>query len=640
MHKTLLPFILASLAALLLLSSQASPNPAQKLPSPDPAQESPQNDDQGPRTKDQGLKAGIASIDITPTHPIRLTGYSNRLDEATETIAPLHAKAIALEAADGTRSLLITADLLGFTADISSKLATRLAKSASLDPAHLALCATHTHTGPKLTGLAPTLFNGPLPPDHRAHVDAYTSRLIDALEELALAAFADLVPADLAWGQGSADFAVNRRNIVDGKWAGWGAFRNEYVDHDLPLLTVTAPDGTLRAILVNYACHCTTLTGSHTFLHGDWAGEAASLIEAAHQGAVALVAIGCGADANPEPRGDLAHVRQHGQAIATEVDRVLAAGLTPLPHTPAAELRRVDLPFEPITREQLEARAAGGLFQYSASLFIEQLDRGEDLPASLSYPIQLWTFGDDLAMFFLAGEVVADYAIRLKGEADRSRLWLNAYANESPSYIPSRRILAEGGYEADTSMAFYHQPNRYAPDLEDLIMDTMHDMLPPTFDRDWSQTKPADLIADNAPAPVSPDPDGVLTLHATAGTPYGPNIKFMPEPEWRAFGWWSDQDYVSWEIVVPDDATYEVHLTYSVADNSSGRPFLIEAASARLRSHAASTGTWENFESTPIGHFTLPAGTHQLTFKPASSFSTGGLLDLRKLALVPITPGA
>ena len=66
-------------------------------------------------------------------------------------------------------------------------------------------------------------------------------------------------------------------------------------------------------------------------------------------------------------------------------------------------------------------------------------------------------------MVFLPGEVVVDYALRLKWEIDQHRLWVVAYTNDVPCYIPSRRVLSEGGYEADLSMVFYGHPSRFAP---------------------------------------------------------------------------------------------------------------------------------------------------------------------------------
>jgi len=97
--------------------------------------------------------------------------------------------------------------------------------------------------------------------------------------------------------------------------------------------------------------------------------------------------------------------------------------------------------------------------------------------------VQTWTFGRDLAMVFLGGEVVADYSLRLKRELDGSRLWVNAYSNDVAFYVPSRRMIPEGGYEVDRSMIYYGQPGPLAEDTEDQIVRAVRDLLPADFRR-------------------------------------------------------------------------------------------------------------------------------------------------------------
>ena len=109
---------------------------------------------------------------------------------------------------------------------------------------------------------------------------------------------------------------------------------------------------------------------------------------------------------------------------------------------------------------------------------LARLDRGEALPTTLPYIVQTWTFGDDLAMIFLAGEVVVDYARRLKAECDGPRLWISAYCNDVPCYIASRRVIGEGGYEVDRSMVYYDRPTRLDPEAEDRIVAAVHSPAP------------------------------------------------------------------------------------------------------------------------------------------------------------------
>ena len=91
--------------------------------------------------------------------------------------------------------------------------------------------------------------------------------------------------------------------LKDGKWARFGVNPDGPIDHSLPVLRVTDADGKLWAVLVNCACHCTTMNGNS--IHGDWAGCAQQYIEQAHPGTIAMISIGCCGDTNPEPRSGL-----------------------------------------------------------------------------------------------------------------------------------------------------------------------------------------------------------------------------------------------------------------------------------------------------------------------------------------------
>ncbi|MBM3841251.1 MAG: hypothetical protein FJ398_25525 [Verrucomicrobia bacterium] len=417
------------------------------------------------------IQAGAAKADITPSYPIRLSGYGNRRTESEGAAQKIWAKALAIGSDAQGASVVVTVENCGVSASITDEVAERLTKKAGVARERFAVCATHSHTAPCLTGVAPNLFSQDIPKEHQATIDRYTRELTDSIEQVALAALANRQPSHLAWGQGKAAFAQNRRT------------KGGPVDHALPILRVTDTGGNVRAIFANYACHCTTLQGEFNQVHGDWAGLAQEYIERDHPGAVALIAIGCGADANPQPRGKLENAVQHGEEIAREVKRLASSPLTPIRHAPTCRIKRFELPFQPhFTREQWEERAKKpGIVGYHAKVNLARLDRGETLPTRLPYIVQTWTFGDQLAIVFLAGEVVVDYSIRLKSAFDSTRLWINAYANDDPCYIPSRRILREGGYEAEDSLWYYDRPARLAPETEDLIDQAVRELLPKDF---------------------------------------------------------------------------------------------------------------------------------------------------------------
>jgi hypothetical protein len=418
-------------------------------------------------------RVGVARVDITPGYPVRLSGYGSRRTEHEGVAQRLWAKALAFDDGAGRPAVLVTVDNCGVPATLRAEVLRRLAARTNLADARLAVCSSHTHCAPMLEGVLPNLFSTDIPPEHQVNIARYTRELTDALERVTLEALADLRPAQMAWGVGHVGFAHNRRQFN---------FRPE--DHSLPVLRVNGSDGRPRALLTSYACHCTTI--SSNFVHGDWAGVAQAQIERDFPGAIALTAIGCGADQNPQPRQTMELVEQYGRDLAAEVKRLAAGGMTPINGALECRAKQIRLPFDTLpTRAEWEqrARSSSANIAYHAKKNLARLDRGEKLPTHLPYLVQTWNFGTNLALVFLPGEVTVDYSLRLKLEFDASRLWVNAYANDVPCYIPSARVLAEGGYEGATAMVYYDRPTRFAPGIEDQIVGTVCELMPRAFRR-------------------------------------------------------------------------------------------------------------------------------------------------------------
>ncbi len=411
-------------------------------------------------------RAGVARIDITPDFPIRLAGFGNRRAESEGITQRISAQALAID--DGAEPVvLITADLCGVPAAFTEELAKRL-QAAGVRRERFTLAVTHSHTTPMVTGYLPTLFGQPIPPEHQKHIDRFTAELLDKLERVAQDALADRRPARLSWGVGSVGFAKNRRTA------------GGPIDHDLPVLAVRDPDGKLRAVWASYACHCVTLSNNKT--SGDWAGFVRAAIEAEHPGAIALISIGCGADQNPNSGvtgGKVEIATVQGRELAAEVKRLLADFLAPVNGPIAARAEHIELPLlDPPPRSAWEAKAKNDDPKQAAVAFhaktqLARLDRGEPLTTKVDFTVRAWTFGDDLALAFLPGEVVVDYGLRLKRELDGRRLWINAYSNAVPCYIPSERVLKEGGYEGGWAMTYYDLPGPFKPGLEQPIIDAV-----------------------------------------------------------------------------------------------------------------------------------------------------------------------
>jgi neutral ceramidase len=422
-----------------------------------------------------GYQAGVATIVITPKEPIYLAGYGSRNHPSEGVTLDLRAKALVIQDQSGQRTVIVTTDLIGLPRSIADPVAARIEKSYGIERAHILLNSSHTHTGPLLANNLTLMFD--LDAHDREVVERYSARLADDLVTLVGTAVGNLAPANLWFGNGQAHFAVNRRELTP---AGMkiGVNPEGPTDPDVPVLKVTGPDGSLRVVLFGYACHNTTLTGEFYKIAGDYAGFAQRDIEKARPSATAMFLMLCGGDQNPNPRSTLELAQQHGATLAAEVMTVLAGKMQPVRGPVRATFQVVDLDFAPHTRETFESRLQDSdpVRVRHAKAMLHTYDEGQPI-RHYPYPVEAIAFGKDLTVLALGGEVVVDYALRVKKEYGSKGIIVAAYSNDVMSYIPTRRVLKEGGYEADQSMLYYGQPGPYADDVEDRIFDTIRKVM-------------------------------------------------------------------------------------------------------------------------------------------------------------------
>jgi neutral ceramidase len=402
-----------------------------------------------------------------------MSGYASRNRASEGVIAPLYARALAIEGSGG-RVVIVSTDIIGLPADVAAEVASRARKEFGVERARLLLNSSHTHTGPVIrTGLA-SMFN--LPPGEEARLREYSVKLVDNLVAAIGKSIADLAPAEIAYGSGRAEFAMNRREPT-AKGMRIGTNPSGPRDPDVPVIRVTAPDGRLRAVLFAYACHNTTLTGDTYRISGDYAGFAEARLERAHPGATAMFLELCGADQNPEPRGTVELAQRHGEQMAAEVDRVIGGKLQPLGGPVRAAYVVTSLAFAPHPRAEYEAEAnnpkAPPAALHRARTMLKAMDSGHPIRET-PYPVQTIRFGSGLTLVALGGEVVVDYALRAKREYPGEPLVVAGYSNDVMCYIPSERVLKEGGYEAADSMMYYGQPGSFAPGVESRVFEAIH----------------------------------------------------------------------------------------------------------------------------------------------------------------------
>ncbi len=421
-------------------------------------------------------KAGAASAVITPKKMIWMGGYAARTKPAEGVEQDLHAKALVMEDDGGSKFALITMDLIGVPRDLRLAVAARVEKEHGIPPARLAINASHTHSGPELR--FKRLEGVDDPALRQAEAREYSAELENTLVSLIGAALKARAPAQIEFCEARCGFAMNRRT-PDGK-GGWRNFPNPAgpVDHQVPVLKVTGAGQKEIAIVFGYACHCTTL--GHQKFSGDYAGYAQEEIENAHPGVVAMFMNGCSGDQNPYPRRKMELAQTHGKTLATAVESALGTTPRALSGRIRAAYREIPLAYGKLpSRAELEerSRSADKLDAAHARRVLARLHEEGALPRHYPYPVQVIRLGDQLTWVTLAGEVVIDYALRLKRDIQDPLVWVSAYTNDVPAYIPSRRVWEEGGYEGGDAMKWGHHPvPKWSPEVEQHIVGTVMEL--------------------------------------------------------------------------------------------------------------------------------------------------------------------
>jgi hypothetical protein len=417
-----------------------------------------------------GWKAGVAKVNITPQQNIWMGGYAFRDHPAEGKITDLWAKALALEDADGQKAVIVTMDLVGISKELSDRIRHQLQAKLHLSNSQIILNTSHTHSGPVVGSLSSDIYN--LNEEERKKVDEYANHLETKIINLVIEAFGQMKSVNISSGNGITRFQVNRHINVETALTGT-THLNGPNDYAVPVIKIVGGNNKIMAILFGYACHNTTL-GLYKW-SGDYAGFAQIELEKEFPGAIALFFQGAGGDQNPLPRGTVSKAIQYGKELAASVEAVVAEEMKPLESQLAVTYSEIDLPFanRSPTKEELvqiindsSASAYPSYLKRKAKTFLNTLEKGGTLMSSYPwYPVQVWNVGGQ-AIFTFGGELTVGYTVHLK-QIFGQDIFVFGYSNNIMSYIPTTKMLTEGGYEVRSSPVF---TTPYASTVENIII--------------------------------------------------------------------------------------------------------------------------------------------------------------------------
>lgn len=428
--------------------------------------------------EDTAWQAGSAFARITPDKPMWMAGYAARNKPSEGVASDLYAKAVVLEDGQGHKTAIVTMDLISVQRELRDRVAAQIEENFGIPADAVMLNCSHTHCGPVVRNPATAIKD--IDSEKVQQAVEYSQWLEKTLVELVAAAIEESVPSKLTYHRARAAFAMNRRLPTE------TGFRNSPnpdgpVDHDVPVLKITNEKDEVTTILFGYACHNTTL--SFYEFCGDYAGFAQTEIEKAHPGVVAMFVMGCGGDQNPYPRRTLDLAITHGKTLATAVEAALETPAVPVNRPLTAMLEHVEVKYAPSpSHEELESRLNSGnkyIVQHAQRL-LTQLETEGKLLEGYSTMVQTIRLGDDLTLIALPGETVVDFSLRLKRELAGKNVWVAGYSNDVFAYVPSRRVLKEGGYEGGGALIYFTavlHPGPFAEDIEERIIESVHRQL-------------------------------------------------------------------------------------------------------------------------------------------------------------------
>jgi neutral ceramidase len=415
------------------------------------------------------LRAGAASVDITPPPGVPMAGYYYvRYNEGTQD--PLYAKALVFEK-DGVKTGVVALDLIGAPRELVERARVMIEGLTSVPGVNVMISATHSHTGPEMGS---RLRN--VDPAALQKLDAWRSQLPGKIADAVKLADARLQPVRLTAGliqEDSISF-IRRYRMVDGS-VGWnpGKLNPKIVapvgtiDPNVASLFVESLDNRKQPIatFVNFANHLDTVGGLR--YSADYAGALSRVLDSVKgTGHLSMFTIGCAGNINhidvkrPDP--------QRGPGEANRIGSILAAavlksqpGAKPAGETGSIRVRTatVKLPLAEFRPEEV-ARANETLANYGtpnarpfydqvAAFKVLELDARKGRP--LEAEVQVITIGSEIAIVGLPGEIFADLGKSIKAASKFPHTIVVELANGSLGYIPDQKAYPEGAYEVISS---------------------------------------------------------------------------------------------------------------------------------------------------------------------------------------------
>lgn len=189
------------------------------------------------------FRAAAGKVEITPTRPVFIAGYGNNR-KSTGVHDPLWARCLVMRSGEQTVAL-VCCDVIGLSRYQGQKIRALIKR---VPGERVLIGATHTHSGPDVTGLwGPNRQTSGVDPEYVADLYRKIAALVDETA-------GHLQPARVKFGS-----ATDIKNCSYNARIGGPEHVREVLDTELGAMQVVGADGKTIATLINFACHPETL---------------------------------------------------------------------------------------------------------------------------------------------------------------------------------------------------------------------------------------------------------------------------------------------------------------------------------------------------------------------------------------------
>jgi hypothetical protein len=424
---------------------------------------------------------------MTPEHPVYLAGFWGREHKSEGIADPIYMKAVLLLA--NRTMLALTFDVVGGDRSFVAGIKRALREKFGLAEEEILINCSHSHSSIFLTGEDPNGRRGvySIGQDRAVGVDdlldfsideAYFRVLRQQVIESVEYCFSHLQEGRLLRGSGRSDAAVSRRLKTDDGVKFQPNF-SAVIDKELSIFQLVDEQNRLIAVLFSYGCHPSSMGGNQ--ISGDFVGHACQWVEDHYPGTTAVFLQGCGGDIKTalgvrEGRFKactLEEMRAVGQSFGEDVVNILeSAQFTPVRCDFHASLKEIKLYTEITEVAKIEAMLEDPNLTVNRKAMAGKLLRaivaGTDQQSTPHY-IQSWHLDDETVIIAMEGEIPSEYSLKIKALLKGKKVVVLGYSNGSSTYIPTRTMLREGGYETE-AWIMHGFRGSFVPETEDAII--------------------------------------------------------------------------------------------------------------------------------------------------------------------------